>query len=108
MELNLNLTDEDYKAIAINRSYRYCKKRRGFWLILGLNIVALILIVWPIGEVDFKIVPAGAWFLFASGVFLIWLNICRLVTNTQREKIYKAILAKWGIKERKGRKWASE
>lgn len=110
MELQLNLTEKDYKAIASDRarrlSYKYKDKKTITieWLATcGILLAGIPLILGAVN--DLKPGVAGA----AATLGLAILSVIPFyVGYGQRQRVKTQILAKWGIKGKRGKRWASE
>jgi hypothetical protein len=106
VELQLNLTEKDYRAIADRRANRYVwKSGAGRLLIVGFVGVFIALGPYLLTPDDYnytigQILPAVGVFGAMIAVMFIFAGRVGRIENS--------ILAKWGIKNKKGERWASK
>lgn len=102
----LQLSKQDYKAIAYERARRYPYKSNKKYLLL-IGLLGLYMAITPM-----LLVPDNYNYTFTQNV--AYIIVCILFMGLYLAKyvaIYKLrnkILAKWGIKDKKGKRWASE
>lgn len=110
MELNLKLTEKDYRAIASDRASRFSHKYKDRKLSaiewLGLFGVLLATIPAILGSVN-NLDVGGAEAAAMLGIFAL-LGVLVFLRAGHEHEIKNQILAKWGIKNKKGERWASK
>ena len=108
----LKLTEIDLKDIAHHRATRFVERRQrsnkkmvaAEWF----GFIGLLLTVIPIIISQIKNTPTSDGVVVILGMLLVLLFIFSWVRIPGHRKIEKAILDKWGIKNKKGKRWASE
>jgi len=110
VDLQLKLTEKDYKAIASDRasrlSYKYKDKKTATieWVgICGLLLATIPVILGSVNDLE----PGGAGAAAMMGI-LVLLGILMYQRAGQQWRVKNQILAKWGIKDKKGARWASK
>jgi hypothetical protein len=112
VELQLKLTEKDYRNVARGRAdrlwYKYRPKKLALidWVgMFGLMLAVIPVILSSVNDIYLGHGEATA--LLVVFTLLLIFSFIR-VGVLPRQRIKKDILAKWGIKDKKGKRWASE
>jgi hypothetical protein len=106
VELQLKLTEKDYRAIAERRANRYVwKSGAGRLLIVGFLGVFIALGPYLLTQDDYHYTKSQI--IALVGAFSLMVAVM-LIFASRVSRIENQILAKWGIKNKKGERWASK